>query len=279
MSKELKVSEACLKGLRLLKELGLLSADKEELCSEWPESNVQFDADGYLIFLNLGSKRLYKGLSCPQAFGYFCRLQTLNLGGTDLPISDMEKVLKEITDSIECLYLGGNGLRDEGVKAVSTWMQSSSPTKLKKLDLRYNDIGSEGMQALCEGLKDSNVVFLYMEGNQLGDEGVRALADLLKEESCKLLEVYLGANRVEAKGAAQLASSLKTNKRVSKIYLESNNIGVEGADAFREVLEEGKGESSLKNLYVDDNNIGKAGSKRLAAALNSGAVIGNLLDE
>ena len=137
------------------------------------------------------------------------------------------------------------------------------------------------MEAICVGLKNSNVKYLYVEGNQIGDDGAIALSELLKDENgaTSLCEIYLGANQVQSKGAAKVASSLRRNKVVSKIYLEGNNIGLQGASAFSSVLEELNGNTGLKNLFVDNNNIGKEGSKRLAQALNSGTAIGESLFE
>jgi Ran GTPase-activating protein (RanGAP) involved in mRNA processing and transport len=85
----------------------------------------------------------------------------------------------------------------------------------------------------------------------------------------------LGANQVQSQGAAAVASSLHSNKTVSKIYLEGNNIGLQGANAFLMVLEELDGNTTLKNLFVDNNNIGKEGSKQLASALNSAMAMGD----
>ena len=115
----------------------------------------------------------------------------------------------------------------------------------------------------------------------MGDLGAIAIANLLKNEACQIRQVFMGSNQIQSKGAIELASSLYSNKLVSKIYLEGNNIGLEGADAFSSVLEElgSGGNTGLKNLFVDNNNIGKDGSKRLARALNSETAIGESLLE
>lgn len=274
------INNDCLSGLKGLKETNLLKltdpiAD-ESLCSSW--KGVEFDADGYVTLLDFGGKRLYKGLPCSvDIFEQFSRLSKLNLAGTDLPLSDIILILEKVSKQIECLYVGGNGIRQEGGQAIGGWLPSA--TKLKKLDLRYNDLGGEGMETLCDGLKDTNVEHLYAEGNQIGDQGAIAISKLLKSPNSSLREVFLGGNNVQAKGAIEVALSLQSNMTVSKIYLEGNSIGLEGANAFSNVLEELDGNTSLKNLFVDNNNIGKEGSKRLAKALNSATVIGDSLLE
>lgn len=274
-----KVNESCWAGLKALQDANLLQPSEEKdamLCSSW--SKTQCDDDGYVTLIDLGGKRLYKGLPCsPSVFGQFSRLDTLNLASTDLPVKDIIAILEALAAQIKTLCAGGNGLGMNGAEALGSWLPSAS--NLTTLDLRYNDIGAKGMEALCVGLKQTNVELLYVEGNQIGDDGAVALSELIKDENgaTSLREVFLGANQVQSKGAVEMASSLKNNKVVSKIYLEGNNIGLAGAEAFSSVLEELDGNTGLKNLFVDNNNIGKAGSQRLANALNSESAIGGSL--
>jgi Ran GTPase-activating protein (RanGAP) involved in mRNA processing and transport len=187
------------------------------------------------------------------------------------------KILETLSNQIETLFLGGNGFRQEGGQAIGIWLPSAK--KLTKLDLRYNDIGGVGMEHLCDGLKDTNLRYLFVEGNQIGDQGAIAISNLLKNIDSKLEEVFLGANQVTAEGAISISSCLEDNKTVNKIYLEGNNIGIVGADAFSTALEELDGNTGLRNLFVDNNNIGKDGSKRLANALNSSTAIADSLLE
>jgi Ran GTPase-activating protein (RanGAP) involved in mRNA processing and transport len=287
MTDAVTVNKSCLAGLKTLEQHGLLlgpsvvdnaeNAVDDTLTSSWASERLHFDTDGYLILLDLGGKRLYKGFPCLDALALFSRLETLNIGGTDLSLWDIRLILNQIADKIQTLYLGGNGLGAVGAKEIADWLPTAQ--KLKKLDVRYNDIGPEGMAALCRGLEESPSIMiesLYVEGNQIGDEGATALSELLKKDVIKLKEVYLGSNQVKSQGAQQVASSLQTNKTVSKIYLEGNDIGVAGADAFSSVLEELDGNTALKKLFVDNNSIGKAGSNRLAQALKSDTTIGGL---
>jgi hypothetical protein len=275
------VNEYCLAGLKTLQEHGLVLPFNTEtdnrLTSSWSSEKLAFDADGFITILDLGGKRLYKGFPCLDVFEQFTRLETLNIAGTDMPLKDIVAILTQVADIVQTVYVGGNGFGPAGAKALAEWLPTAG--KLKKLDLRYNDIGDEGMVALCQrGLLSSPVEYLYVEGNQIGDEGATALSGLLKKDSGNLRELFLGANQVKSRGAQEVASSLLSNKKVSKIYLEGNDIGITGADAFSSVLEELDGNTALKNLFVDNNNIGKAGSNRLAQALKSETAIGGGLE-
>jgi Ran GTPase-activating protein (RanGAP) involved in mRNA processing and transport len=338
------VNATCLDGLEILEEFGLVflstptydifadhsfgngelfegdineeskeTYSSKELVSSWSDK-IRFDVDGFVTSLDLGGRRLYRGLPFDAAvFGteFFPRLTTLNLAGTDLPVKDILAILSHIEATIECLYLGGNGLGSKGARAIASsglFHQSGRPSRLNKLDLRYNDIGDFGMEAISNALmnktnteksesknsddasaphncQNANVVqFLYLEGNNIGDRGCAALSELLSSKPltdecggnlscCRIQEVFLGANRIGPEGAECIASALRVNKTISKIYLEGNSLGAQGAAAFCQVLEELNGETGLKHLYVDNNNIGKELSNRLAQAMRSDTVI------
>ena len=230
------------------------------------EPMVQLDANQRnVVLLNFGSKRL-RNLEDLTAFDHFPHLHTLNLGGTDLPLTDLMTILDQVAPSIQYLFLGGNGLRDPGAIALAPFLPSA--VQLIKLDLRYNDIGVKGLfawRALPATLR-----FLYLEGNHLQDEGAVVLAALLAASNVE--QVFLGANQIGAAGAKALAQILPRAK-ITKLYLEGNQIGREGAEHFIQVLEHDRSSIQLQHLYVDNNDIGKEASKRLAKALNVDTMI------
>jgi hypothetical protein len=274
-----QVETSSLEGLRVLAKAGLLNDGGDELCASWLQKTaerVSFNDDGKVTTLNLGGMRLRKGLPCPpEVFENFSSLSSLNLGGTDLPIADIAAVLGFL-GAIESLHLSGNGLGDDGAKQISRWLETTKPKHLIKLDLRYNDIGGMGMEALCcQGLLHTNVAYWHMEGNNIGDGGCAALSKGLLLPDFKLQELFLGANQIGPDGAIHLAAALKNNNNslLSKLYLEGNHIGHAGATAMAEALEALDGTATLKNLFMDNNNIGKEGSERLAKALNSATAI------
>jgi hypothetical protein len=267
-----------LTALETLRANGLLSivdgSNDTKRISAWDEK-VQFDEGGGVILIDIGGKRLYKGFPCPHEIlsaRHFPNLRTLNLAGTDLPIADILAILDEVKPHIETVFLGGNSIGVEGAKKLAeSWLASARA--LLRLDLRYNDIGGVGMEAICKALVSTPVQHLYIEGNQIGDLGAAATAKLLEDPKSQLEQLFMGANEIQASGAQALASSLYVNKKISKIYLEGNKIGGEGADSFSSVLEELNGDTGLRNLFVDNNIIGKESSKRLAKALNSASAI------
>mmetsp|Transcript_26297 Transcript_26297/g.64107 ORF Transcript_26297/g.64107 Transcript_26297/m.64107 type:complete len:299 (+) Transcript_26297:50-946(+) len=289
------VNEECLKGLLILKEHGLLKIPEESssiddltMCHSWTSAipTLQFDdQDGHLTLLDIGGKRLYKGFPAPMdVFAHFTRLHTINLAGTDLPLKDIMEILNRLVNQLESVFVGGNGLRVQGGVKLGEWVPLAK--RLRKLDVRYNDLEGDGMEGLCIGLQENpSVQLFYAEGNQIGDKGAKAIANLLQQDDSlsSLQSLFLGANQIGSQGAKDFASTLSQNKTLTKLYLEGNNIGLEGANAFSDALEAMNNGTTtgatLQHLFVDNNNIGKEGSKRLAKALNSATAIGESLLE
>jgi len=294
-------------------------APNPSLQSAWNPDKVTFDDDGVVISLDLGGRRLHRGFPCDPTlvFSTFAsHLTTLNLAGTDIPLDDCLAILRVLLRSsgdddddggsrsggriLKNLHLGGNGLGSKGASAIAaSGVLSRSVTKL---DLRYNDIDVDGIAAICDALLETNndnnnnnnddytnnIHHLYLEGNYFGDEGCASLSKLLSSPQCSIREIYLGQNRIGPAGARSLASSLRSNDTLSKMYLEGNHIGEEGAAAFCEMMEGRREEaegaagasttttSPLKYLYVDNNNIGKEMSNRLARALGNDNAIADI---
>lgn len=252
------------------------------------------DATGHITLLDLGAGGRIRKLPA-EAFNKLPKLKTLNLGGTDLPIDSIIAVLRACP-SLEHVYLGGNGIGSAGMKQLCEQVLMRNNI-IEKLDVRYNDIGPDGCEALADlvflsssncssscGTRCSCIRHLYLEGNDIGDRGAVALAKALKcYDQCKIQELFLGANKIGSTGAKALAESLGgvASSKLEKLYLEGNSIGPEGAKAFEGALNRlyagNDGEASLKKLFVDNNGIGKEGSEALGRALRSDSMIGSIM--
>ena len=255
------------------------SKEANEEISSWSPNAVTFNNEGHVIQLDLSGRRIKNFPH--EAFTHLPFLKVLNLGGTDVPLPQLIKVLEECCATVQQLYLGGNGLGDAGIQAISEHVLSRSDCAIMKLDLRYNDFGSLGAIAISGAWNKSpnnscKLKYLYMEGNRIGDEGAIALASALRDQATSIQELYLGDNRIGQDGATHLAQSLLSNTSLRKLFLEGNQIGPVGAAAFTSVLHQMDGTSALKNLYVDNNGIGKEESMLLARALNNASVIDDL---
>jgi len=244
------------------------------------EKIATFSAKGCLRTLSLGGSRL-RHLT-DEHWGQPSLLEdvvTLDLANTDCTEVELLMILKYCSKNLKHLYLGGNGLRDSGIKALLA--KADFLNQLVTLDLRYNDITSEGAHALGNFLQPQpNQSFqtkclcawnvLYLEGNQIGSDGAKAFVLY-----GNLTQIYLGQNDIGPEGAAGLAEALTKSNQLKKISLEGNRIGNDGATALIEVLEKLDKEKTLEKLYVDNNGLTKEMSLRLGSAVNSATCIGD----
>jgi len=149
--------------------------------------------------------------------------------------------------------------------------------------LKNNKLGPDGALCLYETFfrgddheenkaSQNNLTKLLLEGNGVGDDGVLALVKVLTSPNCQLTELNLSDNCVAVKGAKILADALLTNSTLTKLHLDGNFIGPDGALAFLDVIEN-KGIKTLKELSFRDCNVGQEFGERLAKALKSDLVI------
>ena len=127
---------------------------------------------------------------------------------------------------------------------------------LVALDLKYNDLGSAGAEALAKSPHLTNLRELNLSSNGIGEAGAKALAQ--SPHLTNLRELDLTANGIREAGARALAKSPHlTNLRV--LNLEYNKIGPAGAEA----LAQSPHLTNLRELNLRSNRIGKAGARAL----------------
>ncbi|KAF9576916.1 hypothetical protein EC968_000041 [Mortierella alpina] len=168
------------------------------------------------------------------------------------------------------LDLRHDQIGDNGAQALSAALKNSA---LTALDLRYNRIGDNGAQALSDALmKNSTLTTLYLSGNSFGDKGAQALSEALMKNST-LTTLYLSGNSFDVNGAQALSEALKANSTLTTLDLESNLIGDKGAQALSEAL---KINSTLTNLNLGDSSIGGYGAQALSVALKINSTLTSL---
>jgi Ran GTPase-activating protein (RanGAP) involved in mRNA processing and transport len=128
----------------------------------------------------------------------------------------LSKVLEE-NDTLLSLYLENNLITEIGAKAIAKMLRNK--VKLSKLNLNNNPIRDEGAQSIAEGI-------MYNETLR-----VITLADI-------------GLTKISI---PHIAKSLKNKRFLTKILLDSNKIGIEGAQLLAEGI---KDNETLTNLHL-----------------------------
>lgn len=221
--------------------------------------------EGHIITLSLNGQRLRTVDTHILKF-LLQKVNVLDLGNTDLSCETLSKELLPIpAKTLETLHLAGcgnlGGDEKEG-DAFLFWKSICGMKSLKVLDLRYNDLGSHVIQKWAS-LSSSSFHFpqklqvLHLEGNQLGDEGLISLLNCFENQEEKqkqndLRELYLSHNSIGDRSIQVLASFLSSSlfPSLTKISLDKNCIGGNGAKALLEVLPSTK----MEKLNVDNNS-------------------------
>ena len=192
---------------------------------------ITFNHEGQVTCLNLGGKmiRLKSLGSFLLHCGNTCRI--LNLGGTDIFLSEWKRAVQEATATeevdlvLEKLYMGGNGMGGGGHDVLDLMETLSFLRHLSILDLRYNDLTPDAIRKVTDVMINNpkcSIQALYLEGNNLQCLGCQAIGDLLQHSTSLLEELYLGANNIGVEGARALAAGLRQNSTLRKLYLEGN---------------------------------------------------------
>ena len=108
--------------------------------------------------------------------------------------------------------------------------------KMSKLNLNNNQIGDEGLQAISEGLQNNETLRVIT----IADGGISKLS------------------------ITAFSKTLKNKKFLTKVLLDFNKIGIEGAKILADGLKENE---TLTNLHLSHCLILEEGAHHIAAAL------------
>jgi Ran GTPase-activating protein (RanGAP) involved in mRNA processing and transport len=152
---------------------------------------------------------------------------------------DYEKLFADnLSSGDKALNLSGKKIGDEGLKIL---LKKDFIKKLKKLDLRYNDISPNGAETLAQTPPLPKLKTLILKHNFFADEGTVALAN--SRSFPNLEKLQLGWNEVRDAGALALANSKKFPK-LKKLDLRGNFLAGKTKDILRTSL------AHLKSLRI-----------------------------
>ncbi|XP_037098598.1 protein NLRC5-like isoform X4 [Syngnathus acus] len=237
-----------------------------------------------------GLEALAAGLAKPQ-----CTLEVLGLNCCELSKKSCEALAFVLSSpcSLRELELSCNDLGDDGLEALAAGLAKpqctlqvleleqcelskkscealasvlSSPCSLRKLDLGWNDLGNDGLEALAAGLAKPQCTLqvLALEKCNLSKKSCEALASVLSSP-CSLRELDLGENDLRDDGLEALAAGLaKPQCTLQVLRLRHCELSKKSCEALASVL---SSPGSLKELKLGDNDLGDDGLEALAAGL------------
>lgn len=184
-----------------------------------------------------------------------------------LPVFSHSPLLKhlnleknQVTDDILC-NLVSSGALDSG--------------SLESMNLRFNRIGSRGVQALASSKCCASLKWVNLKMNQVGDEGAIALAEMLHgNTSMSLLNLRRQTPPLTDSTAFAFASALKNNSALEQLRLRQNRICDGGAAALAaevaghvQRLQSFRGVGAKFELDLEQNRIKESGALALLESL------------
>ena len=140
---------------------------------------------------------------------------------------------------------------------------SNGPLTITELYLQECGANSLCIENLMLGLKSNKgLLTLDLRDNDIGSEGAAFIADALQSGS-KLRQLILSGCNIEPKGAIEILNSL-TNTTVETLNLSDNYIGDDGANQIGLFLETNK---ILKQLSIQENRITDVGMASISKGL------------
>ena len=136
---------------------------------------------------------------------------------------------------------------------------------MTNLHLRYNNIGSQGLNYLSNLSHFDSIQGLDLMNNNIASEGIRCLTS--SDRFKRLNSLFLFGNKIGAKGAGYLAATSSFPELIS-LDIGENGLGVDGIKAFfnNQISFNLK---KLKNLFINNNEVQDTGVRVILLDHNS----------
>jgi hypothetical protein len=180
-------------------------------------------------------------------------------------LADIEKMVKH--SESEYLQMKYRGLNDEDMQCVIGWCKANdSNHRFSHFGLTDNNVGDEGTGHLMRADADGTVSLqaLFLSSNKIGCRGVRSLAKRITEERSRIFKLGLNYNiQIGDMGAKILADSI-VHSKLQVLGLTGCNIGDDGCVALASALRQ---QNCITRLFLSENRIGDEGVLAMASML------------
>ena len=138
-------------------------------------------------------------------------------------------------------------------------------SRLEKLLLGYNPIGSGGAVELIKALCGSGMKELWLNNTEIGEPDCEALCELLK--SSHLLQNFdIDQNNLSSESVASIIIGLSHNSSLTRLKVSNSYFSTANVDSLASVLKD-HSKCTLTWLDLEDCHIRCEGAVELAAAL------------
>lgn len=206
-----------------------------------------------------------QGVDNSKTFTQLTALRLWRTRACDDGVAALAGVLKACKEklNIRALDLVDNNIGIRGARSLGDSLSLSGYKNLTTLNLAHNPLRSDGIEAMCEGLRTNCSVRELILGHcEIGPEGGKALSQLLSYPASKLAHLDLKCNVLGSEGLRWLVVSLRRNAVLTNLNLFDNNIGgfppdEKDVEAFRALGNALAVNKTLTSLDMDLNYFGK----------------------
>ena len=202
-------------------------------------------------------------------------LKTLKLGRTSLGNGGSVSLLEALVrmHKFEVLSLAGTGIGPEDAEKLAFLL---SYHRLRELYIRENPQMSTSLKVVIALSLDQNSSLQILDVSGIPfTRDTTSFLGLALETNRSLKQLYLANCEIDCHKVRLLAPHLKQS-RLQRLYMPANQVGIEGAKALQEMLQENH---SLEKLHLVDRSVDRKGAYDLIAALDSNEGVHLYLDE
>jgi Ran GTPase-activating protein (RanGAP) involved in mRNA processing and transport len=214
------------------------------------------------VLMDVLSKALiaadYDGLRCLRFWN--CGFGDVGMKFLSEGLLNLPKLVQlDVTDClfgpVGCGYLAG-------------YLRKISKANVETVKLDYNDIGSEGLKILCDGLMfNCALKKLSLAYCNIDARGGAELTRVLSRQEIGLTNLNLEGNELGSRGIIELSMGIGKNRTLQKLNISSNKFG--GTEEEMKALCRGfKSCTTLSQIDMDGNLIKDAGLSFMIANLH-----------
>ncbi|XP_018426484.1 PREDICTED: ribonuclease inhibitor-like [Nanorana parkeri] len=232
-------------------------------------------------------------ISCPDLASVIRNnqtLRTLNLSYNNLEGPHFRDVMEALTTSrIEGLHLYNNLLTDISCPDLASGIRNNQTLKI--LNLYNNNLEGPHFRDVMEALTTSQIEELLLDRNHLTDSSCPDLASGIRNNqtlrtlnlsrnnlggphfrdlmealtTSRIEELHLKYNKLTDSSCPDLASGIRDNKTLKRLYLSNNNLA---GPHFRDLMAALK-TSRIEELHLDNNQLTDSSCPDLASGIRN----------
>ena len=207
-----------------------------------------------------------QGCAAPGGTGCRGHISYANFSHSDITSKSIQSFVNippHILQNMRVLYLFNNKLDGSACDLLAKAVPSMS--RLEKLWLDDNPIGSGGAVEVIKALCGSGVKQLWLYSTGIGEPDCEALCELLKS-SHSLQRLDIDQNKLSSESVVSIITGLSHNSSLTTLNISNSHFSMANVDSLTSILKD-HSKCTLTKLDLQDCHINSEGAVELAAAL------------